>query len=321
MFRLFRISIFAVTAVGLANAGSVTVDLATAQGSTSVCASGCGTPTVTTITGTGASTFVNALYSATLSTAVPVLPSPTPPTEFTNNPGVSSVPFVIDANSAGDPQYFNPNVTNQTNTLVIDMGGYTGGAANTGIFSVSGLYSMLEAFAETTTVQGIDVTLTGVNSSGGAVSDTFLLTAGTDYRTTNSGATTQPLCTDANPGCIASNAANVPALPGSESQTIASGTTGTVLTYNDAYLANISGINYWLDVQELELPSSGTNSFVGGYLDTVSIANISGSGATKQRMALEGLTVQTTTPEPASFFLLPTGLAAIVISRLRRRKQ
>jgi hypothetical protein len=226
MYRFLRLSMFAAMAAGMAHASLVTVDLAASKGS--VCVGSCGTPT--TITGTGTSTFVNALFSSTMGTATPPTASSTAQ-EFTNNSGVSTVPFVVDQNSSSQSEYFSGNTTNTTTTLVIDMGGYSGGAATTGIANVLSLYTMLQGTLAAPGWQGIDVTLTGINSVGTAISDTFLLTSGTDYRSTNSGVSGQAICTNANIGCTSLNAANVPASPGSESQTIAAGTTGTVLIY------------------------------------------------------------------------------------------
>ena len=138
MFRFLSISIMA---VGLASASAIytTTDLATAQGSITIGS------TPPTITGTGSSTFVNNSFSSTMSTATAPAASSTPQ-EFTNNAGVSTVPFVVDQDGSGDAQYVSNNVTNTTTTLVIDMGGYTGGAANTGIFSVNLLYTLLQGF-------------------------------------------------------------------------------------------------------------------------------------------------------------------------------
>jgi len=322
MFRIFSLSIAGLMAIGLAQAGTidyVTTDLATAKGSITTTGS---TNSTTTITGTGASTFVDTLFSATMPAGTtPPTPSPTAQffTNNANNPGVSSVPFVVDENTAGDTDYWSGNANNLTTTLVMDMGGYTGANASQGIFNVSTLYTLIQGISETSPVQGIVITLNGVAGDGiTPISDTIDLTAGTDYRSsgTVANANGQPICTDANVGCTVATSTAVPAIPGKDTQG-----NNTVLTYNSAFLTN-NGVNSsWLDVQELDLPALGqTGSFVGGYLDTVSIENVSGVGATKERLVLSGLTA-VSTPEPASIFLLATGFGVIVMSKYRRRKQ
>jgi hypothetical protein len=89
--------------------------------------------------------------------------------------------------------------------------------------------------------------------------------------------------------------------------------------YNNAFgpIVN-SGTDFYLDVQELELPSSGLNSFIGGYLNSVTVTSASG-----ERILFSGLTLQTAstaTPEPGTILLFTLGLAGVVFFKVRRSR-
>src|SRR5580658_4401309 len=127
MFRFYSILIAALMVAGLAHAGFIATNLATAQGSISVTGS-----STATITGTGTSTFVNTLFSSTI-TSPGILPTTEPTAQFFGNSSINNVPFVLDTNSAGDGEYVGSGATSTTTSLVIDMGGYTGANPTAGI--------------------------------------------------------------------------------------------------------------------------------------------------------------------------------------------
>jgi hypothetical protein len=180
---------------------------------------------------------------------------------------------------------------------------------------------MIQATGGAYGFQGITVTLNGVTPGDVAVTDTINLTAGVDYRGTNS-STALPSCTDANSNnptksvgtaCTAqsSDAAQV---SGTDSSPGGSGG-NTVVTYNNVFGTETkSGTNYYLDVQELAL---GTH-FAGDYLNSITITSDSPSGG-KERMLFSGLTVDEA-PEPGTSALLGIGLGLAAFWKIRGRR-
>jgi hypothetical protein len=286
------------------------------------------TPTAGTFT-TG--TYENQLFS-NLYPAGTGAPTPVGGLQpFPTNTGITTLPLIIDSQPASpyNDVWYSTSTANRTSALVMDLGGYTGANPTAGLFEVDKVWTMIQGNIENFGTQGVTVTLKGVAADGSTpITDVIALTAGIDYRGTSSA--NSVTCTDAN----ALNGASATSCASDSSETAqVSGTDSnpggalstagnTVITYNNVYSGSASGTNYWLDVQELDLPSLGnTGSFAGGYLDSITITDTSGASGsgTQQRVYLSALTVDQATPEPGTISLVAVGIGLLGLGRLRVR--
>lgn len=315
MLRIVSIIGLALATLGGAIAGNIVpINLTTAPVGIGTCSGfGC-TPTVSSPT-TG--TFEDTLFSAVSP------PSPPTPSPFAQTPPDGPASFILAAQSGGDDTYLSPSAKNEDATILVDLGTCTGTSPSTacGLQNIDNLYTMIQVSGDTFGFQGVTVTLNGVAANGTTpVTDTILLTAGIDYRGTNSA---QVTCTDANANtgdtsCTgAGSQADTAIAHGTD--TSPGGTGGNqVVTYNNVFGPQVGASNYYLDVQELEL---GTNFLNGAYLDSVAITNDAPSGV-NSRILFSGLSADTitSTPEPGTVAFLGIGLGLIALRKIRGRR-
>jgi len=321
MLRTIKISAVGMLAVGMSVAGLIPINLTTATTGIATCATASCNPAAGSYTFTSTGGYMNTTFSNVTLAGAPT-PSNSPQTPA--YPG--GVPFELANNGSSNNAYYTPSAaSNQNTSIVMYLGGYAGTSATAtqGVFNVDDIYTMIQANNEAFGLQGITITLNGVASNGTtAISDQINLTAGVDYRGSNSG---QLTCDDANyvsGGSCANATSDTAQVSGHETQTVA-GVTSTVVTYNNAYGGNTGGLNYYMDVQELELPGlSNTGSFMGGYLDSVTITSIAAGGG-KERMYFSGLTVDSPAPapEPSTVVLFGAGLGLVGFFGIRKSKK
>lgn len=302
MLRTIKFLSLSLMGIGIASAGYIptAVDPTVTYGAQGSCSGNGCSPALTFATGS----YNNSLFSSTYKNGYsPALGSSTQ--SVTTESG--SVPFLLENQSNGNAEWYSAAGSGKTSDLVLDMGGFTGGVGSTmtptGLFSVDKLWTMIQANGEVAGSQ-ISITLNGLNSSNTAVSDTIVLTAGTDYRGSS------------NTASVTSDAAG----SGNGQSTAA----GSLSNGNQVYVSNnvfgtlgpdagSGNAYYYLDVQEIDL----TNAFVGGFLDQIVI---SGYSAGTQRIAFNGLSVDQAspaTPEPATIVLLGAGMALIGLCKLK----
>lgn len=316
MLRISAIVGLGLAALGGANAASIftPIDLTQAPVGLATCSgASCSLPAASFTTGT----YLNQLFTAT-SNGVPS-PSPTAQNVTT---GAGMVPFITNSQSGGKDTYYTASSTNLSSEVVVDLGTCTGVVANLstcGAFNIADVFTMIQANVEGYGYQGITITLNGTSGNGlTAVTDTINLTAGVDYRGSSNISTTNPggvICTDANGG---SGCANDQALVSGLDATPGGTAGNSVSTSNNVYgaITNVSN-HYYLDVQELELPINGANSFINGYLNSVTITNLSGGAG--ERMLFSGLTLEAA-PEPGTIALLGIGLGLLAFMKIRRSR-
>lgn len=268
----------------------------------------------------------------------------------------TQVPFDI-ASGGGTPGGTNADNTSNniwaptnasgTQSVVVDVGGYTGSdAATTGIQDVDEIFTMLNDWYATAGTQGISLLLTGVASNGTtAITESVNLVAGVDYRSIGSGANLNhdpTPCDIANIGTatLGSNCTGDSSPTAQSSATDSTFATfsstgptselgGSVTVYNSVYTskdAMSSPDNYWLDAQAINLGGA----FATGYLDSITIESKDGTGISEKAI-LSAVSVDSTlgssttlvspTPEPGTVVLLVTGLAGIGFLRILRRMQ
>jgi len=305
MLRLTAILTMSLVAVGGAYAGNIAipVDLTTALVGVGSCSTFNCTPSVSTY---NSGTYMNSLFSTTIPTGTPTTSSS--PQNVTT--GTGTTPFILDAQTASpfNNSYLSSNTANGDTTIVVDLGSYNSSGPNnvsnntSGIFGIDQVSTMIQANLETSGWQGITITLSGYAANGTtAISDVIQLTSGTDYRGTSS-----------------SQAANT--IDNGVSHSGGTNSNDSVETYQSQFGGTLSGTTYYLDVQEIDLAAlGGTNPFLNGYLDSVSIASVAQNGG-KQRIMFSGLTVESATPEPGTVALFGLGLACIAYWKFRKAK-
>jgi hypothetical protein len=257
MLRAIRFAVIGLASLGAANAAGIytptPVNPTTTYGASSSCSGVSCTQSLTFATGS----YYNTVFSSTYKNGFqPTLQS----TAQNVNTQSGSIPVVVNNESNGNGDWVSAAGTNKTSELVLDLGSYTGTVGSTmtnqGVFSVDKIWTMLQANGEVAG-SSISITLNGLNSLGAAVSDTIVLTAGTDYRGTS------------NTASVVSDAAGT----GNTQATAA----GSLSNGNQVYVSNnafgtlgpdTGSAYYYLDVQEIDL----TSAFIGGYLDQVIIS-------------------------------------------------
>jgi hypothetical protein len=329
MLRITALLSLSLVALGGANAGNITaIDLNTVVGSV---ANSC--PTGSAVGGTCAATnvnfssgsYLNNLFSTIVQSGAP---TPGPTAQFPTNAGLTGTPFILDtsANNSPNNTYQSPNNAGNNTSIVIDMGGFTGANATAGLFGIDKIWTMIQSNGQAFNFQGVTITLNGVASDGvTAITDQIQFKEGRDYRSTLS---TGIACTDANSvngaatatgTACAGMSSDLAQVSGTETQTVG-GATNTVITYNSVFGGALAGKDYYLDVQEIDLPGFGnTGSFVNGYLDSITIANSAPNNSTSSRLMFSALTVDQATPEPGTVFLLGTGLGLLAFLKLRSK--
>lgn len=329
MLRISAIVGLGLAALGGAQAGTVLpVDLAGVtlpSGDVSATMSAC----TNTATASGqvcsaptpsGNTYMNAAFSTYIKTGAPTASS-------TNQPvttGATTVPFLLaNQSSPADNMYVGGGAQTDTQ-IVVDLGGYNPVTnATAGVFNVDAVYTMIQGDLVTAGDQGLTVTLNGLTSGDVSTSYTFTLTAGTDYRgyastqtVTSTGAagggnnqnslsSQQTTYTDSNPG----------------GGTGCNGGTGCQIVVSDsAFGGPINSKDYYLDVQELELPTVGNPFANGGLLQSIVISDDAfgaGNTSTSAAILLSGISLDQT-PEPGTIVLL--GIGIFGIWKVRRSK-
>ncbi len=324
MLRYFAIIGLSLVALGGANAATIPIDMTTTSGSLATCAtSGCTVGTPTAFTNGG---YINTLFSAQYAG------SPKPTTSGTAQnltTGATSTPFILNALTSNTGScagancntWYSPNTTNDHETLVVNLGSYNGSNAGTnGLFDIDKIYTLIQANVEAFgSSAAITVTVSGVASDGTtAISDSIVLKPGIDYRGTSN--LQSITCTDANQTrCSGLAAVNNTQISGTNTTPGGSGG-NTVITYNNVYnngsdVMTNGTVDYYFDVQEIDLPFSGANSFIGGWADTVTIASVAASGG-KQRIQFSGMTLDQV-PEPGTLALFGLGFGLVGLRKLR----
>jgi hypothetical protein len=322
MLRTIKISLFGVLALGVANAGTIVpVNLTTS--SVGVC-QGLTLPCTPSSYTTGS--YMNKVFTSyvpngeTGGNGSPVASNSAQNVQT----GTSTTPFILAAQSSpADNTFVSAPTAGNDVSVVVNLGGYSQGAGNTvanntaGVFDIDAIYTMIQANMVTAGDTGLTVTLNGYDATGTtAESYTFTLTAGTDYRGSNS--TSSVTSTDAGSGITPAASAL------DNSATACSGTGCGIVTYNSAFGGTKNATQYYLDVQELELPTAG-NPFANGYLDSITItsnANVANntSGAATVMFSALSLDQVTTTPEPSSVVLFSAGIVLAGLWLARRAK-
>jgi len=245
------------------------------------------------------------------------VPTPNSSAQFTST-GAASTPFVINSIASGNDTDYTGNTSN---AIVVDLGNCSGNVitavSNCGVFGIANVYTMIQANQESFSQGGISITLSGTNAADTQnISETINLVAGADYRGTSNAAgnnSNQVDCTVAN--STGQNCA------GQTSDTASSSgfdSTRNVEVYNNVFGPDVKvgspNIDFYLDVQELELG----NFFTNAYLNTITIANSTSGGSS--RMQFSGLTLQSPTPEPGTIFLLSAGIGLLGLAKFRRSR-
>ena len=306
MFRFAAVFTMSLAAVGAASAANIAipVNLTTSLVGIGSCATFNCVPSVPSANfGTGS--YMNSLFSTTVPVGTPTTSNS--PQNVTT--GATTTPFILaQQTSPSANQYLGPNTVSGDTTIVIDLGSYNSTAGNTainnqsGIFGVDQVSTMIQANLEGSPWQGVTITLAGVATDGTtAISDVIQLTSGTDYRSTSSS------------GSVATTDNGVAHAGGTNAN-------DSVATYATQFGGLSGGVTTFFDVQEIDLAAlGGTNPFLNGYLDSISIASAAQNGG-KERIVFSGVTVETPTPEPATLALFGLGLALVAFWKIRSAK-
>lgn len=229
--------------------------------------------------------------------------------------GANSTPFVLNNIAGGNDTFYTGN---NTNSIVVDLnncsGNVIGSVSNCGVFGIANIYTMIQANQENFSQGGISITLNGTDATDTQnVSETINLVAGADYRAVSNAMgnnANQVNCTVAN--STGQNCA------GETSDTASSSgfdSANQIEVYNNVFGPDVKtgspNIDYYLDVQELELG----NFFTNAYLNSITITNSTTGGSS--RMEFSGLTLQSPTPEPGTIFLLSGGIALLGLAKFR----
>ena len=314
MFRLATVVVLSFATLGGAVAGTIVpINLTTSPvGIGSCVGAGC-TPTVSSTT-TG--TFENQYFTSVTAPDTP------PPSSDPQTVGPTSFILAAQSVSPNYDTYLSPGGTNVDTSILIDLGSCTGTAPTSacGIYNVDSLDSMIQANSQLYGFQGVTVTLNGVGADGTTpITDIIDLTAGIDYRSSNSSlAPTSATCTDANSTGASCSDANSDTAQLSGTDSNPGGTGGnSVTTFNNVFGAEITTYrHYYLDVQELDLGSY----FEGAYLDSVTITNDAPSGGSS-KILFSGLSVDPSpAPEPGTIALFGIGLGLIALWKIRSRR-
>jgi PEP-CTERM motif len=331
MLRTIKISVLGALVLSVASAGTINnatpVDLAGVAlpaGDISATISGC--MNVATGAGQGCSAPTptgNGYMNLTFSSILPAGTTPPVTSNVNQNvtTGISATPFLLASEPDNNNQLVDVGGAATDSQVVMNLGGYNPiSNAAAGVFDVSDVYTMIQGNLMSMGDQGLTVMLNGLTSLGAAASYEFVLTAGTDYRGTNSkqtitsdiagGGTTQTTATDSNPdsgnGCLLNNVVTAGC---------------SIIVNNSAFGGTASGHNFYLDVQELVLPSVGNPFANGGLLQSITISSDAfGTGNTNQAEGLFLSGVSLVTPEPGTIALLGAGLGLIALRKRLRSK-
>jgi len=315
MYKIVVMAGLALTTLGGAYGGTVVpINLAAQQGGTATCGpvtNGSCTPPTVSSTGT---TFETTLFSG----LDPSSSAPTTPSTSASTPpdGPGSYIFGAESNNNDAFSYAIGGTNSQgAESLLVDLGTCSGATAFTtlsagscGLPDADYLYSMIQAGGAYGT-QGITVTAYGVNGSG-EQTDSFTLTAGVDYRESNSGQT--------GVNCTIANTVTSGTCAGTTDTKVASAqdpNNSNITVFNNVYGAQTaSSKNYYVDIQQFSLGSF----FQGGYIDQVLIQFTTQSSGLRA-MTLSGVSVDET-PEPGTIVMFGIGLGLIAFWKLRARR-
>lgn len=318
MFRTVALVGLALATLGGAIAGTVVpVDLTTAVSYSASCNTANCVPTLPTSQTTG--TWLTSLFSSVYNSS-PGLPSPGSAPQNTSNP--PNTPFILDAQNSTNgsyDQYVSALSTNTDSEVSLDLGACTGRQKTTacGLYNADDIFTMLQgtgAFG----YQGITITVTGETAGGVAIDDTIDLTSGVDYRSTRNNLAQQ--CDVANPSTTSpgttctnygSDTAQTSGLDSNPGGTLPD---ATVTVFNNAFGTLTNTRTYYWDVQEINLGGL----FLGGYLDSVTIENVSGS--TASQLVLNGLSVDVAAPEPSTLVMFGIALGLVGLWRVRANR-
>ena len=261
----------------------------------------------------GETTYAKTLYqNSTLSST-----APTPGSQVTAggvtfnliNDAISGPPNFWAGTNDGAGVSGNPNPS--TTTITIPMG----------IFGVTNVYTMLNDEYGVSGANNVDVTFNfGAGGLGGSL--TFDLVNGQVYADSfdclaGSGLSACALNNYAMTvdSVHSFNAAGVQVVPSAGTATVSSlgvAWSGTYSASTLAPYANTSG-NLFLDAQNFYL-----GSFAGSYLYNVVITDTN-TGLYTSRTELSAITVASSTPEPSTWLLFGTGIAAVFFVAKRRK--
>lgn len=349
MKRFILVTVFSTLAVGVALAGPVAINLATAgnNGGTDL--------NKNLATGYIPCTVGTAGGGLTCTTSNSVL-NPYPsgiPTSFANVLfNGTQVPFDIASGGADSgsgvgntPNIWAPGNSAGDQSKLIDVGTYTTNASGqqtssntSGLFGVDEIWTMLNDVYASVGTQGITLTLNGYDATGTtAITETINLLAGADYRSIGNSNTPQDItvCDVANIGIATlgsscnGHSSSTAQTSGTDTTKVTSNYSGVAVTvYNNLYTTGdtLTQNNpttaqdiYWLDAQAITLG----NAFTNGWLNSITITSHDGSTGMAEKSILSALTVDqiTPTPEPTTVGLMLFGLGGFGFSYWKRSKK